>query len=176
MARKKSGNTVILNSAFLVSNGIMIFFSNNRPPQNANAVMRKEDIRLDEEARSKPKYGKRNPEDNLGNCIGESEIPKTDSVMDSADIGKYAMAVCGRKGFGVRAILNEFDLLDMCDNFDCHLHDILKSLVEQFPEDFDIGFLRGKVRPFVHSLRKEKIGYERGIDGCEYRAIFEYIR
>lgn len=175
MARKKRNNTATLNGAFIVSNGVMILFDSKSGPQNANAVMRKEDIRLDEEVRPKPKYGKRNPEDNLGNCIGESEIPKSDSAMDSASIGKYAVAVCGKKGLGVRTILNELDLLDMCDNFDCRLHDVLKSLMEQFPDDFDIGFLRSKVRPFVYSLRKEKIGYERGVEGCGYKAIFEYL-
>ncbi len=175
MARKKNGKTATLNGAFLVSNDIMVIFANAKKAQERKETIRKEDIRLDDGVRTKPKYGKRNPEDNLGNCIGESDIPKSDSGMDSSDIGKYAVAVCGRKGLGIRTILNEFDLLDMCDNFDCRLHDILKSLMEQFPEDFDIGFLRSKVRPFVYSLRKEKIGYERGIEGCGYKAIFEYI-
>ncbi len=174
MFRKKTEEERILSKAVIVSNGIVIVFPNKRKLAKESEKPQREVVKL-EEVDTKSRFGKRNPEDNLGNFIGESDVPKSDSKMDTDGIGEYVVALSGSRGAPVTSILNEIDLLDMCDSFDCRLHELVKSLMDSFPDDFSIGFVRSKVRPFVYSLRKEKLGYERGLDGYGYKAIFDHI-
>lgn len=166
-------DSAALGFTTIVSDDMAIEFARRRKPPKPFV---RQPVQL-KDVSTKSRFGKRNPEDNLGKCIGESEIPKTDVAMDADAIGRFAMAIAERKGggAGVTSVVNEEDMLKMCRTFEYRLNEIVKALVDMFPDEFGIGFLRSRVRPFVHSLRKEKIGYENGFEGYEYKRIFRYI-
>jgi len=179
MARQKSDRTIIIDNASVISNSIIIVFKETDIlKEEQNASTNKKTPRQLIKIVNKPvksRFSKHNPEDNLSGFIGESDVPKSDSNIDNEGIKEYIENIIKSRKSDIHSIINENDLLDICDNFDYSLKELIEALVDKFPEYFNIGFLRSKIRPFIYSLRKDKIGYESKFDGYKYKPIFEYL-
>lgn len=177
MARSRCDEKSTTDGGFVVSDGVLIIFKKTKGPCKCQAVAEKAEIVAVPSDAAKPKrrYGKRNPEDNLGNFVGESNIPKCDVSIDGDDVKECVLTLTRERDNGIASIVNEMDMLRICRKFDYTLKELVEMLIDKFPDEFNIPFLRSRVRPFVYSLRKDKDGYEQGIEGCGYRAIFAHL-
>ena len=177
MASSKKESCSVVDNAFIISKDIIIAFPKKtdiiRQYENSLKITKKL-AKLSEDNKIKHPT-KKNPEDNLGDFIGESEIPKSDDNLDRESVKEHVTLIIENRNSDVTSILNEKDLVDICVRFSYNLREVTEALIDKFPEHFTISFLRSKVRPFIYSLKKDKIGYESRIEGYGYKPIFEYL-
>lgn len=133
---------------------------------------RKENVSKDG---TKTKILRKNPEDNLGNVIAEIDTDKIGRDIDFAAIDSAIQSIFNRNNIDEHKLFKEPYILEICNRFDIKIKELVETLMEHKPSVYSIAYVRKYIKPFVISVRNDKILYEQYRQRKYFRPIFNYI-
>ena len=118
---------------------------------------------------------KKNPEDNLGSVVAELDTDKIARDVDYTDLRKVIDTFIKDFDNDVSKLFKEHFILDICDEFDINIRELIETLMEHEPYVFTVAFVKKYIRPFVTSLKNDKVLYDNSRNIKYYKPIFDYL-
>lgn len=166
-------NSINIPDTFYVINNL-IFLKQDSYELKKKSIIKKtsETTATSEKKNSRTK---KNPEDNLGNVVAELDTDKIARDVDYVDLRRVINSYIKEVDNDISKLFKEHFILDICDEFDITIRELIETLMEHEPSVFSIQFVKKYIRPFITSIKNDKVLYDNYRSIKYYKPIFEYL-
>ena len=167
-------NSINITDSFYVINSVLCVKKDDYDIKKKPTIVKQSDSST-KTTEKKSSRTKKNPEDNLGSVVAELDTDKIARDVDYTDLRKVIDSFIKDFDNDVSKLFKEHFILDICDEFDINIRELIETLMEHEPYVFTVAFVKKYIRPFVTSLKNDKVLYDNSRNIKYYKPIFDYL-
>ena len=168
--KKPNDICIISNRKIIVSKSPLAKIVKNEESRKKNQIATA--------AKSKSKSAKRkDPTDALPDFIAELDIDSIERGIDFESLDSMLRRAVSENDYDLKSLVNEKLFCSLCYAYDYTVKELVKLLMEKYPANFDLKFVKTTVKPFIVKLLKAKLEYDNSNprDNRLYKSIFRYL-